>query len=102
MFQQFVQEVNSQDKYNHDGTINTIPIITYHNFTNITNMNYVRNESQLTQIYFLEKMKFLYDNHFIVLPISDIRYNENTEYCMSIVQMVDNLRLMTSVTIVDL
>ncbi|HEY7080112.1 MAG TPA: polysaccharide deacetylase family protein [Nitrososphaeraceae archaeon] len=80
MFQQFVQEVISQDKYNHDGIINTIPIITYHNFTNITNMNYVRNKYTTDINLFAREMKFLQDNHFIVLPMSDIRYNENTKY----------------------
>jgi hypothetical protein len=39
MFEKFTQELNSQDGYNRDGIINTIPIITYHNFTNIPNMN---------------------------------------------------------------
>jgi len=76
MFQQFIQEVNSQDKYNHGGIINTIPIITYHNFTNITNMNYVRNKYSTDTNLFAREMKFLHDNHFIVLPMSDIRYNE--------------------------
>jgi peptidoglycan/xylan/chitin deacetylase (PgdA/CDA1 family) len=80
MFQQFVQEVNGQEKYNHNGIINTIPIITYHNFTNVTNMNYVRSKYTTDINLFAREMKFLYDNHFIVLPISDIRYNENTKY----------------------
>ena len=80
MFQQFVQEVNSQDKYNHDGILNTIPIITYHNFTNITNINYVRNKYTTYINLFAREMKFLHDNDFIVLPMSDIRYNDNIKY----------------------
>ncbi len=80
MFEQFAQEVNSQDKYNHDGIINTIPIITYHNFTNISIMNYVGNKYTTYINLFAREMKYLYDNHFIVLPISAIRYKENTKY----------------------
>ena len=30
IFQLFVQEVNSQNKYNNNGTINAIPILAYH------------------------------------------------------------------------
>jgi hypothetical protein len=39
MFEQFTQEVNTQARYNRDGIINTISIITYHNFTNTPNMD---------------------------------------------------------------
>jgi len=80
MFDEFVQEVSSQDKYNHNGMINTIPIITYHNFTNDPIVNYVRNKYTTDTNLFSMEMKYLYDNHFIVLPISAIRYDENNNY----------------------
>ena len=32
MFSQFVKEVNSQENYNKNGSINAIPIVVYHNF----------------------------------------------------------------------
>jgi len=35
---------------------------------------------QLQKYLFSREMKFLHDNHFIVLPISNIRYDENTKY----------------------
>ena len=76
MFDQFIQEVNSQDKYNVDGRVNTIPIITYHNLTNFPIAKYSRNEYNTDANLFSREMKYLYDNHFIVLPMSNIRFNE--------------------------
>ena len=66
MFQQFVQEVNSQDKYNHNGIINTIPIITYHNFTNVTNMNYVRNKYTTDINLFAREMFYTLAKKYVV------------------------------------
>ena len=48
MFEQFIQEVNSQDRYNDEGKINAIPIITYHSFTNTPDMNYSKTSMTLT------------------------------------------------------
>jgi peptidoglycan/xylan/chitin deacetylase (PgdA/CDA1 family) len=79
MFRQFIQEVNSQDKYNSAGTINAIPIITYHGFTNTSNMNYSKNQYDTDVNLFFREMKYLYDHHFNVLPMSEIRYNRNSE-----------------------
>jgi hypothetical protein len=76
MYNQFILEVNSQDKYNVDGRINTIPIITYHNFTNYPITKYSRNEYNADANLFSREMKYLYNNHFIVLPMSNIRFNE--------------------------
>ena len=79
MFDQFVQEVNSQDKYNVDGRVNTIPIITYQNFTNFPITKYLRNKYTTDTNLFSREMKYLYDNHFIVLPMSNIKYNEQNK-----------------------
>ena len=79
MFDQFVQEVNSQDKYNADGRLNSIPIITYHNFTTSPIAEYSRNEYNTDVNLFSREMKYLYDNHFLVLPMSIIRYNEQSK-----------------------
>jgi peptidoglycan/xylan/chitin deacetylase (PgdA/CDA1 family) len=79
MFDQFVQEVNSQDKYNVDGIINSIPIITYHNFTNFPLTKYTKNEYSTDVGLFSKEMKYLYDNHYIVLPMSTIQYNEQNK-----------------------
>src|SRR5215467_2678968 len=76
MYNQFILEVNSQDKYNVDGRINTIPIITYHNFTNYPITKYSRNEYNTDANLFSREMTYLYNNHFIVLPMSNIRFNE--------------------------
>lgn len=78
MFEQFIQEVNSQDKYNGGGTINTIPIITYHSFTNTSNMSYSKNQYDTDVNLFSREMKYLYDHHFSVIPMSEIRYNRNS------------------------
>jgi peptidoglycan/xylan/chitin deacetylase (PgdA/CDA1 family) len=78
MFEQFIQEVNSQDRYNGGGTLNAIPIITYHTFTNTPNMSYSKNQYDTDVNLFFREMKYLYDNHFNVLPMSEIRYNRNS------------------------
>jgi hypothetical protein len=55
---QFILEVNSQDKHNVEGRINTIPIITYHNFTNYPIMKYSRNEYNTDANLFSREMKY--------------------------------------------
>ena len=79
MFEQFIQEVNSQDEYNGKGKINAIPIITYHGFSNTPDMNYSRNKYDTDIHLFFREMKYLYDHHFTVLLMSDLRYNKNNE-----------------------
>ncbi|HEY7080960.1 MAG TPA: hypothetical protein VH500_14770 [Nitrososphaeraceae archaeon] len=78
MFEQFIQEINSQDKYNDGGTINAIPIVTYHSITNAPNMNYSKNQYDTDVNLFSREMRYLYDHHFNVLPMSEIRYNRNS------------------------
>jgi biotin operon repressor len=74
LFQQFVQRVNSQIPYNNGGTINAIPIITYHN---LTYSNEVYNElpSTIMVPLFAEMMKYLHDNGFRVLTMSQLGYD---------------------------
>ena len=74
IFQRFIQEVNSQQAYNKNGVIDAIPIIAYHDIDeekaiDSTDMNL-----------FDQEMKYLHDNGFKVMPMSDIGYNENTKY----------------------
>jgi len=77
MFEQFIQEVNSQDGYNDGRTINAIPIITYHGIINTPNMNYSKNQYDTDVNLFFREMEYLCDHHFNVLPMSEIRYNRN-------------------------
>ncbi len=74
LFQQFVQRVNSQIPYNKGGTINAFPIITYHN---LTYSNEVYNElpSTIMVPLFAQMMKYLHDNGFKVLTMSQLGYD---------------------------
>jgi hypothetical protein len=68
MLDNFIQVVNSQDKYNNnvDGIINAIPIIIWHNIDNT-------GEEYATSVDLFEaEIKYLYDNGFTVLTISDL------------------------------
>ncbi|HET7147711.1 MAG TPA: polysaccharide deacetylase family protein [Candidatus Nitrosopolaris sp.] len=70
IFSMFVQEVNSQSKYNNNrGIINAIPIIAYHS---IQNSN-LRDSTGIAL--FSQEMKYLHDNNFRVIRVSDLRYN---------------------------
>ena len=74
LFQQFVQRVNSQTPYNKGGIINAFPIITYHN---LTHSNEVYNElpSTIMVSLFAQMMKYLHDNGFRVLTMSQLGYD---------------------------
>ena len=74
IFQRFVQEVNSQQAYNKNGAIDAIPIIAYHDIDEEKAID--STDSNL----FDQEMKYLHDNGFRVIPMSDIGYNENTKY----------------------
>ena len=74
MFQRFIQEVNSQQAYNKNRVIDAIPIIAYHDIDEEKAI-----DSTDTNL-FDQEMKYLHDNGFKVMPMSDIGYNENTKY----------------------
>jgi peptidoglycan/xylan/chitin deacetylase (PgdA/CDA1 family) len=74
VFEQFVELVDSQTNYNKNGTINAIPIIGYHDIDNkktITSTNVSLFDAE---------MKYLHDNGFKVLTMSDLGYDENSNY----------------------
>ena len=67
----FIEVVNSQLEYNKDGSINAIPIIMYHDIGD-------DNEEAITNVdLFGKEMKYLHDNDFRVITISDLSYDEN-------------------------
>jgi len=69
----FIEVVNSQSQYNKNGVINAIPIIMYHDIGN--------SDGSVTSIELFEKeMKYLHDNNFHVITISDLSYDENDNY----------------------
>jgi len=74
IFDRFIQEVNSQDKYNENGTINAIPILAYHDINNM------RSGDSTDVNLFAEEMKYLHDNGFRVIPMSQFGYNQYTNY----------------------
>ena len=77
-FQKFVQRVNSQIRYNINGKINAIPIITYHNLTN-SMQDYNNMASTITIDLFAQQMKYLHDNGFRVLLLNQLTYDPNNK-----------------------
>jgi hypothetical protein len=77
-FQKFVQRVNSQIRYNTNGKINALPIITYHNLTN-SMQDYNNMASTITVDLFAQQMKYLHDNGFRVLLLNQLSYDPNNK-----------------------
>jgi peptidoglycan/xylan/chitin deacetylase (PgdA/CDA1 family) len=75
LFDRFIQIVNSQSKYNKDGTIKAIPIIIYHRAGDTKAIDYN------TDLDLFEKeMKYLHDGNFTVLTMSDLAYDSKSNY----------------------
>ncbi len=80
MLTQFVKEVNLQSGYNKNGCIEAIPIVVYHNFLVDKNHIYQPNESFTDVGLFENEMKYLHDNGFIILKMSNLGYDPITNY----------------------
>ena len=74
MLDKFIKIVNSQTKYNNDGTIRAIPIIVYHR---VGESGDIYNTSLKL---FEDQMKYLYENNFRVLTMADLAYNNKSNY----------------------
>ena len=74
MFDKFVQLVNRQTAFNSNGSINAIPIISYHNLTNSME-DYNSMATTLTVSLFAQEMKYLHDNGFKVLLLNQLGYD---------------------------
>ncbi|HYT44604.1 MAG TPA: hypothetical protein VEP90_19900, partial [Methylomirabilota bacterium] len=72
IFKLFVQEVNSQNKFNNGGIINAVPIVAYHS---VQDSN-LRDSTGIAL--FSQEMKYLHDNNFRVIRVSDLGYNQTT------------------------
>lgn len=71
IFKDFVNEVNSQEKYNKaNGPLLAVPIIGYHN---IYNNNRTQDSTDVSE--FAREMKYLFDNGFRVLTLGDLGYD---------------------------
>jgi hypothetical protein len=80
MFDQFIKDVNLQSSYNKNGCINAVPIVVYHNFLVDNNHIYQPNESFTDVNLFENEMKYLHDNGFIVLKMSNLGFDPITNY----------------------
>jgi peptidoglycan/xylan/chitin deacetylase (PgdA/CDA1 family) len=78
----FIEVVNSQTQFNGNGTINAIPIIVYHNVDHENNSPNISpdwlDSSTIDVNLFDSEMKYLYDNEFQVLTMSDLGYNQTS------------------------
>jgi peptidoglycan/xylan/chitin deacetylase (PgdA/CDA1 family) len=74
MLDKFIKIVNSQTKYNNDGTIRAIPIIVYHR---VGESGDIYNTSLKL---FEAQMKYLYENDFRVLTMADLAYDNMSNY----------------------
>jgi len=75
IFQKFIQEVNSGINFNaKKGMVDAIPIVAYHIVDNSL-------DPSSTDInLFASEMKYLHDNGFRVIPVSDLGYNQTTNF----------------------
>ncbi|HEX5519132.1 MAG TPA: polysaccharide deacetylase family protein, partial [Candidatus Nitrosocosmicus sp.] len=75
MFGQFIKDVNLQSLYNKNGCIQAIPIVVYHNFLVDNNHVYLSTDSFTDTNLFEYEMKYLHDNGFVVLKMSNLGFN---------------------------
>jgi peptidoglycan/xylan/chitin deacetylase (PgdA/CDA1 family) len=75
IFQKFVEEVNSGIVFNNKkGMLDAIPIVAYHSIEDN------KDPFSTDAILFAAEMEYLHDNGFKVIPMSDLRYDERTNY----------------------
>jgi hypothetical protein len=79
MFHKFVSAVNNQSNYNNDGKVRAIPIIVYHILVNYPDLSDSNRPIDTTVNLFDAEMRYLYDNGFKVITMSDLGYDENTK-----------------------
>jgi len=76
LYDRFIQVVNSQTKYNKNGTINAIPIIIYHKAGDQDQGTDYSTNLDL----FNKEMKYLHNGNFTVLTMADLGYDKKTNY----------------------
>src|SRR4051794_23769402 len=75
IFQKFKEQVNSQTAYNNGkGFLDAIPIVAYHSIDDS------KGRSSTDVNLFASEMKYLHDNGFKVIPMSDLHYDQITNY----------------------
>jgi peptidoglycan/xylan/chitin deacetylase (PgdA/CDA1 family) len=69
MFEQFIEIVESQTKYNTENSINAIPILIYHS------VDYSGDDYSINPDLFDKEMEFLFENGYKIFQMKDIVYN---------------------------
>jgi hypothetical protein len=78
MFHKFVSAVNNQSNYNKDGIVRAIPIIVYHILVNYPDLSESNRPIDTTVNLFDAEMRYLYDNGFKVITMSDLGYDPDS------------------------
>ncbi len=75
MLEKFIANVNSQNNYNTREMIRAIPIIIYHTLVTYPDVIYSKRPVDTTVNLFAAEMKYLHDNGFKVLKMSDLTFD---------------------------
>ena len=80
MFEKFISAVNDQSNYNNnDEKVRAIPIIVYHTLVNYPDLSDSNRPIDTAVNLFDEEMRYLYDNGFKVITMSDLEYDVNSK-----------------------
>ena len=69
MFEQFIEIVKSQTKYNNENTIGAIPILIYHS------VDYTGDDYSINPDLFEKEMEYLFENGYKIFQMKDIVYD---------------------------
>lgn len=73
MFEQFIEIVESQAKYNTENTIGAIPILIYHS------IDYFNDDYSINPDLFEKEIKYLFENGYKIFQMKDIVYDNEEE-----------------------
>jgi len=76
MFGKFIEELNSQNRFNDKGIVNAIPLIGYHDIVTYPDAKYSNVSSDTTLNLFNAEIKYLHDNGFKVLTFYNLGYDD--------------------------
>jgi hypothetical protein len=69
MYEEFIDIVESQTKYNTENTIGAIPILIYHS------VDYTGDDYSINPDLFEKEMEYLYENGYKIFQMKDIVYD---------------------------